>query len=214
MREHFADREETQSVSTLDVSRNQKTDITPHQRLLSKTQKNTNLHIPKQILILFRYLFRRRRNVKQTRLRRVCSVGLWNAWAFRWLGRNAERFNLGRLTESGNVNNATPKTAIETSKKIQNLHITKKDTLLSVFSDSGDVLLSRAVAHQVSSALRSLTTVFGMGTGVTFLLLPPNVCQTPCGVLTQFCVLKNWIREVSDLLCSSVLYLYGLLHNV
>ena len=58
---------------------------------------------------------------------------------------------------------------------------TKKDLTLrlSLFIDSGDVLLSRAVAHQVSSALRSLTTVFGMGTGVTFLLLPPNVCQAP-----------------------------------
>ena len=31
---------------------------------------------------------------------------------------------------------------------------------------SGNVLLSQAVSHQVSSALRSLTSVFGMGTGV------------------------------------------------
>ena len=44
------------------------------------------------------------------------------------------------------------------------------------FANSGSVLLSRAVAHQVSSALKSLTTVFGMGTGVTSLLLPPNIC--------------------------------------
>ena len=57
-------------------------------------------------------------------------------------------------------------------------YITKKDTQLSVFSDSGDVLLSRAVAHQVSSALRSLTTVFGMGTGVTSLLSSPNSSQS------------------------------------
>ena len=33
-------------------------------------------------------------------------------------------------------------------------------------------LLSRAVTHQVSSALRSLTSVFGMGTGVTSASLP------------------------------------------
>ena len=32
------------------------------------------------------------------------------------------------------------------------------------------VLLSQAVAHQVPSALRSLTSVFGMGTGVSSLL--------------------------------------------
>ena len=30
-----------------------------------------------------------------------------------------------------------------------------------------DDLLSQAAAHQVSSALKGLTTVFGMGTGVT-----------------------------------------------
>ena len=34
----------------------------------------------------------------------------------------------------------------------------------------GYVLLSQAVAHQVPSALRSLTSVFGMGTGVSSLL--------------------------------------------
>ena len=32
---------------------------------------------------------------------------------------------------------------------------------------SGNVLLSQEVALQVSSALRSLTSVFGMGTGVS-----------------------------------------------
>ena len=38
---------------------------------------------------------------------------------------------------------------------------------------AGDVLLFRAVAHQVSSAQESLTTVFEMGTGVASPLLPP-----------------------------------------
>ena len=40
--------------------------------------------------------------------------------------------------------------------------------------ETGSVLLSRAVSHRVSSALKSLTTVFGMGTGVTSSLLPPD----------------------------------------
>ena len=40
---------------------------------------------------------------------------------------------------------------------------------------SGDVLLSQAVTHQVSSALKSLTSVFGMGTGVSSLLLSPDI---------------------------------------
>ena len=39
---------------------------------------------------------------------------------------------------------------------------------------SGSYLLSQAVAHQVSSTLRSLTSVFGMGTGGSSLLSPPD----------------------------------------
>ena len=38
----------------------------------------------------------------------------------------------------------------------------------------GGVLLSHTVAHAVPSALKSLTAVFGMGTGVTSSLLPPK----------------------------------------
>ena len=84
-------------------------------------------------------------------------------------------------------------------------HICKKEHSFeySFFNDSGSVLLSRAVAHQVSSALKSLTTVFGMGTGVTSLLLPPNICQTPSGVLTLFCVSKTERRRVG---CSCLLH--------
>ena len=52
-----------------------------------------------------------------------------------------------------------------------------------------------------------------MGTGVTFLLLPPNVCQTPCGVLTLLCVSQKLNqRSFRKLVRSSVLY--GLLHNL
>ena len=39
---------------------------------------------------------------------------------------------------------------------------------------SGSDLLSRAVYHAVPSALESLTSVFGMGTGVTSPVLPPG----------------------------------------
>ena len=38
----------------------------------------------------------------------------------------------------------------------------------------GDVLLSQGEKPQLPSALRSLTSVFGMGTGVTFSLSSPN----------------------------------------
>ncbi len=40
---------------------------------------------------------------------------------------------------------------------------------------SGGVLLSRGDSPQVPSALASLTSVFGMGTGVTSLLWPPEI---------------------------------------
>jgi hypothetical protein len=38
---------------------------------------------------------------------------------------------------------------------------------------NGDALFSRGVAPKVSSELKSLTSVFGMGTGVPSSLLPP-----------------------------------------
>ena len=43
------------------------------------------------------------------------------------------------------------------------------------FMESGGDLLSRAVSSQVSSALKSLTSVFGMGTGGTSSPLPPEI---------------------------------------
>ena len=39
---------------------------------------------------------------------------------------------------------------------------------------SGNVLLSRGLSSQVPSALEGLTSVFGMGTGVSTLLWPPG----------------------------------------
>ena len=41
--------------------------------------------------------------------------------------------------------------------------------------ESGGDLLSRAVTSQVPSALKGLTSVFGMGTGVTPSSLPPEM---------------------------------------
>ncbi len=52
--------------------------------------------------------------------------------------------------------------------------ITKKELLKNstvLFVNLSDFLLSQAAARQVSSALRSLTSVFGMGTGVASALL-------------------------------------------
>ena len=44
-------------------------------------------------------------------------------------------------------------------------------------NESGDVLLSHTLAHAVPSGLRSLTAVFGMGTGVTFSLVSPKIFE-------------------------------------
>ena len=126
--------------------------------------------------------FRRRRSVKQTYQRYVCSAGLQKARAF-W---DVEE------TQSVSTLDVAKEFAKQILCKQLNPHKTKRIPSQVSFTNSGDVLLSRAVAHQVSSALRSLTTVFGMGTGVTFLLLPPNICQSPCGALTLFFLcLKN-----------------------
>src|SRR3954454_22680201 len=43
---------------------------------------------------------------------------------------------------------------------------------------AGGDLLSQAVAHQVPSALRGLTALFGMGRGVSPSLWPPKSCGT------------------------------------
>ena len=51
------------------------------------------------------------------------------------------------------------------------LYFNKKNNkrLLAVYRYLGNVLSYRAVAHQVFSAMKSLTSVFGMGTGGPFL---------------------------------------------
>ena len=49
--------------------------------------------------------------------------------------------------------------------------------LSSFHMGSGNVLLSRAVSSQVPSALKGLTSVFGMGTGGSLSPLSPEFCQ-------------------------------------
>ena len=51
---------------------------------------------------------------------------------------------------------------------------------LSEMGSGGD-LCSRAVSSQVLSALKGLTSVFGMGTGGTPSLLPPEMVITHMG---------------------------------
>ena len=58
---------------------------------------------------------------------------------------------------------------------IELLRIIGADDLSSAPLESGDDLLSRAVASQVPSARRGLTSVFGMGTGGSLLPLSPEI---------------------------------------
>ena len=60
---------------------------------------------------------------------------------------------------------------------IELLRIIGADDLSSAPLESGDDLLSRAVASQVPSARRGLTSVFGMGTGGSLLPLPPEILR-------------------------------------
>jgi hypothetical protein len=49
--------------------------------------------------------------------------------------------------------------------------------LLRIIGKSGNVLLSQAVSRQVPSALKGLTSVFGMGTGVTLSPSSPDIAR-------------------------------------
>ena len=79
----------------------------------------------------------------------------------------------------------------------------------SVSLESGDDLLSRAVSSQVPSALRALTSVFGMGTGASLSLLSPEILFDFQGLPFGFL-----LRLLSLLLSLSRLLLLSLLLSV
>ena len=66
----------------------------------------------------------------------------------------------------------------------------KKHAPKNVFFKTGKDLFSQAVSHQVPSALRSLTAVFGMGTGVASSLYSPDRC------LLKFRLTMPFLRSV------------------
>ena len=71
-----------------------------------------------------------------------------------------------RLSRDDNMD--TESNSIQNQKKIlQKAAKEKADTSCVCFSQTGNDLLFQAASRQVSSALRSLTTVFEMGTGVS-----------------------------------------------
>ena len=83
------------------------------------------------------------------------------------------------------------------------------------FNQNGNVLLSQAVSRQVSSALRSLTSVFGMGTGVSSSLSSPHQACFAHSKLNNLCVspfpsLKPWssLRPISTFQLNALLRLH------
>ena len=56
------------------------------------------------------------------------------------------------------------------------------------FMESGNVLLSQVVSNQVPSALKGLTSVFGMGTGGSLSPLSPENCE---GFVQSFVLLVS-----------------------
>ena len=65
--------------------------------------------------------------------------------------------------------------------------------------ESGDVLLSRAVPSQVPSALRGLTSVFGMGTGGSLSLLSPEIFRYASSTHLHNCTASSPSIRVSSL---------------
>ena len=96
-----------------------------------------------------------------------------------------------RFIPCGNANQNITKKILSKSKDLTSCTTKKEKT--------GNVLLSQAASHQVSSALRSLTTVFEMGTGVTSSLLSPDFLLVK---FTYHCVATRSLRYSHTLVCS------------
>ena len=66
--------------------------------------------------------------------------------------------------------------------------------------ESGGDLLSRTVTSQVPSALKGLTSVFGMGTGVTPSSLPPEMVSYICDFRWKpFSHIRSFIGTIGPL---------------
>ena len=74
--------------------------------------------------------------------------------------------------------------------------------------ESGGDLLSRAVTSQVPSALKGLTSVFGMGTGGTPSSLPPEMVSYFCDFIASQLVYHSvtFVPLAERSACSVVLF--------
>ena len=86
------------------------------------------------------------------------------------------RFPIVLLRPLGQLSNMAPQVGLEPTT----VRLTAECSTTELLRNNGmpgDVLLSQGENPQLPSALRSLTSVFGMGTGVTFSLSPPDFSQ-------------------------------------
>ena len=88
---------------------------------------------------------------------------------------------------------------------IELLRIIGADDLSSAPLESGDDLLSRAVASQVPSARRGLTSVFGMGTGGSLLPLSPEIVFSLFGLFRARALKTTQEKMTSNLLARGCL---------
>jgi hypothetical protein len=90
--------------------------------------------------------------------------------------RDGAPLRWGRDDEAGGFGGIQDRLLVE---RVSTENAKRRGSMSPVSSKkSGGVLLSQGQSSQVPSALRGLTSVFGMGTGVTLSLWPPKpVCQ-------------------------------------
>ena len=79
-------------------------------------------------------------------------------------------FEIG--TTIKNFNNSIK--SLNTARNSEHKKTRNQYLIPGLLKNFGGVLLSHTAARAVPSALKSLTAVFGMGTGVTSSLLPPK----------------------------------------
>ena len=110
---------------------------------------------------------------------------------WRRAGGNLTKYNVARWVGTTRKSNISP---VQAQKE-------NPDSCLGfLFVESGNVLLSRAVSSQVPSALKGLTSVFGMGTGGSLSPLSPECCQGS---------VQSFVFLVSDLSFCNQIFLLG-----
>ena len=104
------------------------------------------------------------------------------------------RFPIVLLRPLGQLSNMAPQVGLEPTT----VRLTAECSTTELLRNNGmpgDVLLSQGENPQLPSALRSLTSVFGMGTGVTFSLSPPDLFYQTCIIIHVLDIFSSVISK-------------------